>query len=334
MFFSVIVTIFNGESFLTQCLDSILCNPSGNYELIIIDDGSTDGTGTICDAYSSRYKHVKYLHTSNHGIGNARQTGLQNASGEYIIFVDGDDEWNESFCLQKMEEEIKTSCADLYVFGYVLRRIRQGGYNDTLFEIKASLFENWRDNQAQFLSYFPDGMMFLCWNKIYRRQCIVANDIKSVQQQMEDFRFVLEFLKGARKVVFLSIVPYIHIKRGEQCITSKVHSGVTEGYNNCHYLFLSLFDKEYADEIHRIMAAAYVGTINHHLGFIDSHKEKEIAKDVLREVYNNELAKQSFLHYRPNSLSERVSFFLMRNGRFDVLRRYRKLVRAIKGLVY
>jgi glycosyltransferase involved in cell wall biosynthesis len=333
MFFSVIVTIYNGEAFLAPCLDSILMNAAGNYELIIVDDGSTDKTGKICDDYATRYDQVECVHTENQGIGNARQAGLDVASGEYVIFVDGDDVWDESFCLRRMEEIIRGNLADLYVFGYVLRRMSRESHRDSYFTVEASSFDDWRDSQSRFLSYFPNGLMFLCWNKIFRRQCIVNNGVMSVNQHMEDFRFVLEFLKYAKKVVFLPEMPYIHVKRGDQDLSSTLYQGMLDGYNCCHNLFLSLFDNEYTAVIHQIMAPAYIATIDRHLGFIDSHKEEEIAKDVLQEVYNNELAKQSFIYYRPNSLSERVSFFLMRNGRFGALRLYRKAVRTVKRLV-
>ena len=85
MFYAVIVTIYNGEAFLAPCLDSILKNPAGNYELIIIDDGSTDGTRVICKDYEERYNHVSYVRTPNRGIGNARQAGIEVASREYTF---------------------------------------------------------------------------------------------------------------------------------------------------------------------------------------------------------------------------------------------------------
>ena len=333
MFFSVIVTIYNGEAFLAPCLDSILMNAAGNYELIIVDDGSTDSTVMICDDYADRYNHVECVHTENQGIGNARQAGLDVASGEYVFFVDGDDVWDESFCLRRMEETIKGSLADLYVFGYVLRGMSHESHRDSYFTIEASSFDDWRDSQSRFLSFFPNGLMFLCWNKIFRRQCIVDNGVMSVHQHMEDFRFVLEFLKYAKKVVFLPEMPYIHIKRGDQDLSSTLYQGMLDGYNCCHSLLLSLFDNEYAAVIHQIMAPTYIATIDRHLGFIDSHRNEMTAKRVIAEVCNNALAKQSFLQYHPNSTSERVGFFLMRNGRFGALRLYRKMVRTVKGLV-
>lgn len=332
MFFSVIVTIYNGEAFLAQCLDSVLRNPAGNYELIIIDDGSTDDTGVICEDYEGRYDHVRYVRTPNRGIGNARQAGIEAASGDYIIFVDGDDLWDDSFRLCKLEEEIEKSCADLYVFGYVLRRISREGFNDSRFSLDASTFEDWHDGQGQFLSYFPNGLMFFCWNKVFRRKCIVDNNVTSVQQHMEDFRFVLDFLKVARKVVFLSGEYYIHMKRGVPSLLSTIRHGMLEGQNVCHGLFLSLFDVEYEALIHHIMASTYLGTVYGHLSLIERREDEEKSLKVLNDINDNDLAQLAFRHYRTSSFSEKVSFFLLRNGRFNSLVLYRKLVSTIKRL--
>lgn len=79
MFFSVIVTNYNGEAFLAQCLDSILRNPAGNSELIAINDEYTDGTGKICADYEERYNHIRFVHTPNRDIGNAWQAGIETA---------------------------------------------------------------------------------------------------------------------------------------------------------------------------------------------------------------------------------------------------------------
>ena len=334
MFFSVIVTIYNGEAFLAPCLDSILRNPAGNYELIIVNDGSTDRTDEICEDYARHYPRVKCVHTENRGIGNARQAGLEAAMGEYILFVDGDDAWGESFLLDEMEERIKSVPADLYVFGYVLRRLRLEDFRDQAVKVEAATFDDWRENQGRFLTYFPEGIMFLCWNKVFKRNLIVENHIVSVQQHMEDFRFVLEYLKAAKAVVFLDEEPYIHIKRNDQDLSSSAYQGMLEGYNLCHRLFLSLFDKEHAAAIHRVMAPAYMGTINRHLGFIDRHEKETTAKRVLSEIPQNELAQEALRLYHPESFSEKVTVYLMRKGCFRVLRQYRNLVGALKRMVH
>ena len=87
---SIIVPIYNVEDYLEDCLDSILNSSYKDYELILIDDGSTDGSGLICDNYQERDSRITVIHTDNNGISAARNTGLDRAKGDYISFIDGD----------------------------------------------------------------------------------------------------------------------------------------------------------------------------------------------------------------------------------------------------
>ena len=91
---SVIVPVYNVEPYLRKCLDSILAQTYRNLEILVIDDGSTDGSGRICDEYAGRDERIKVFHTENHGLSCARNLGLDNANGEWIGFVDSDD-WIE-----------------------------------------------------------------------------------------------------------------------------------------------------------------------------------------------------------------------------------------------
>ena len=90
-FVSIIVPVYNVESYLRRCLNSILLQSYSNIEVIVVDDGSTDLSGTICDEYQKQDSRVKVIHKTNQGLGAARNTGLKIAKGEYISFVDSDD---------------------------------------------------------------------------------------------------------------------------------------------------------------------------------------------------------------------------------------------------
>lgn len=99
LLFSVIVPVYNTEKHLKNCINSVLNQTYNNFEIYIIDDGSSDGSSNICDHFSEKDKRVKVIHTSNKGVSNARNLGIQNASGDYIMFLDSDD-WIESNALE------------------------------------------------------------------------------------------------------------------------------------------------------------------------------------------------------------------------------------------
>ena len=88
---SIIIPAYNSSEYLKRCLDSIVCQPFEDYEVIVVDDGSTDDTGKVLDEYAKRYSRIKAVHKENGGVSTARNAGLDKAQGDYIIFVDCDD---------------------------------------------------------------------------------------------------------------------------------------------------------------------------------------------------------------------------------------------------
>ena len=111
---SVIVPIYNGEKYLCRCLDSILTQSFSDFELILIDDGSKDGSGKICDAYAVADSRVKVIHAENCGVARARKTGLEQAAGNYVACVDCDD-WIDKNLYSRMMDYADRHNADIVV---------------------------------------------------------------------------------------------------------------------------------------------------------------------------------------------------------------------------
>ena len=91
MLFSVVVPVYNIEQYIRQCIDTLINQSFEDYEIILVDDGSSDASGSICDEYAESHERVKVIHQENGGLVKARKVGAQTASGDYIIPVDGDD---------------------------------------------------------------------------------------------------------------------------------------------------------------------------------------------------------------------------------------------------
>lgn len=113
---SVIVTVYNREKYLARCLDSILCQDLDEYEIIVIDDGSSDGSWPMIEDYRERYpEKIQAFHQANAGVSRARNAGLSRAQGEYIAFVDSDD-WLKENCFGTIYREAKAHECDMIVF--------------------------------------------------------------------------------------------------------------------------------------------------------------------------------------------------------------------------
>lgn len=102
MFFSVIVPVYRVEKYLNECVDSVLVQTFNDFEVLLIDDGSPDNCGNICDEYASKDDRVKVIHKENGGLSDARNCGLKVATGEYVVFLDSDDKLFDSFVLEKL----------------------------------------------------------------------------------------------------------------------------------------------------------------------------------------------------------------------------------------
>ena len=108
---SIIVPVYNVEKYLCKCLDSLLHQIYQDFEVLMVDDGSQDSSGKICDKYAENYSHFQVIHKKNTGLGMARNTGMEYATGEYILFIDSDDYLDDDF-LVKIYDTLKSNYCD------------------------------------------------------------------------------------------------------------------------------------------------------------------------------------------------------------------------------
>ena len=115
---SIIIPVYNVELYLARCIDSILVQTYSNIEVILVDDGSKDSSGDICDTYAKKDSRIKCIHKKNEGVSKARQTGLLNSSGYWILFVDSDDEIPNNSIETLVSEQCNFPNADIIIAGY------------------------------------------------------------------------------------------------------------------------------------------------------------------------------------------------------------------------
>ena len=101
--YTFVIPVYNVEKYLSECLESILCQTYRDFSIILVDDGSTDSSGDLCDSYGTRYENIRVIHQKNAGSSEARNTGLRAASSEFVIFLDSDDYWSDSHGLEEID---------------------------------------------------------------------------------------------------------------------------------------------------------------------------------------------------------------------------------------
>lgn len=198
---SIICPVYKAESYIKRCIDSILASNFKNWELILVDDGSPDSSGAICENYAALDERISVIHKKNGGVSAARQTGLDAAKGEYVVHVDPDD-WMEPAMLLDLHNEAMRSNADLtycdFYWDYGSRAVRQSQY---FADISS-------DNLMQHLL---DGTYHgNCWNKLVKRDFIVRNKIRFPEGFMlyEDMYFVAALLLCQPRIAYVNIVGY------------------------------------------------------------------------------------------------------------------------------
>ena len=211
MKYSVIIPVYNVEKYINRCLKSILSQHYNDLEIIVIDNGSTDRSGSICDIYANEYANFSVYHIENHGVGSARNFGLSKARGEFIYFVDSDD-YLVGNLFAEFEDKL-TPDLDLLVFSY---------YNSFEQEMteknrtKKILPYNGSYDKYDFSKIFKDlflsDMLYTVWNKIYRREFLLENNLSFEKYELgEDVRFNLNAYRNVNKVYLSQDSYYVYV---------------------------------------------------------------------------------------------------------------------------
>lgn len=211
---SVIVPIYNVQKYLPQCLDSIINQTFWDLEIILVDDGSLDGCGKICDEYAQKDKRIKVYHKENGGLSSARNYGIARANGEYLGFVDGDD-WIEPDMFKTLVNLIEDKKADLAICRFWYEYPERSSINE-------SVIDKCFDNEKDLLMALIKGSVGnVIWNKLYRKSCFTNIDFPD-NHAFEDIATLYKILNRVTIAVICSI-PLYHYRMRKGAI-SKVHS--------------------------------------------------------------------------------------------------------------
>ena len=192
---TIIVPIYNVEKYLEQCVDSIINQTYKNVEIILIDDGSTDSSGKICDHYGDANKNIKVIHKKNSGVSSARNVGIDNAKGSFICFVDSDDYLDKNFVSYMMSLYMSTG-ADFCLSKkcYSTQRDLESDRNSDNVEIL--------DSTGATSLLLSQEVFVGCWNKIFKSDFLRNNNIKFCEDLYygEGLKFIINAAQAASKI--------------------------------------------------------------------------------------------------------------------------------------
>lgn len=200
---SVIVPVYNGEKYLNKCVESLLNQTYSEIEIILVDDGSTDNSGKICDTYQEKDDRIVVLHKANGGVSSARNEGLKVAKGKYIAFVDSDD-WVHKEYIACLTEGLNWG-ADLVICS--MTEIAEREITDVAVLSKQYLqFDRNECFQKMLYSTRIGGFL---WNKLFRKELITCA-LKENIYYSEDFVFCAQYAENIKQAVFIDIPLYYY----------------------------------------------------------------------------------------------------------------------------
>lgn len=204
---SVIIPVYNVECYLDKCIQSVLSQNFLEYEVILVDDGSTDESGKICDEYSQKYSQIRVIHQKNKGLGGARNTGIEAACGDYLLFIDSDDSIKENMFSFLYNTAFENG-SDIVLFGmdYIDEDDRiietRRPFNDGIRNIDS-------DERMSIFSVDP-----YAWNKFYRRELFIKNNIRYPEKiWYEDLCVTPKIILCADKLTLTDRVFYNYLQR-------------------------------------------------------------------------------------------------------------------------
>lgn len=244
---SIIVPVYNTEKYLPKCIESILAQTYTNYELILVDDGSSDRCPGICDEYADKDTRIKVIHKENGGVGAARNMGILAAQGNYLLFFDSDD-----YILQNAFERISKllldSSADVICFGYyqeneengklIEKTMPQKFIDNIPTELALSIAFDGYINYPGFIRVHPT----LC-NKSYKRETILKNNIRFDEHlsKAEDLLFNVSFFCVA-KTAYMSNESFYIYRSNPNSLTHTYYSFEEDRIQKGVYLYSQIKD--------------------------------------------------------------------------------------------
>lgn len=242
---SVVVPVYNAEKTLEHCVNSILQQSYTNWELLLIDDGSTDRSKEICRKYCQSDKRISYFYKENGGASSARNLGITKATGKFITFIDSDD-WIELETVEKLLTEALSSHAE-----YTIPRMRIVIFNEKeecieeRYDMDEEAFRVDRLSiKNNFLATMKKGILFSASGRLYSLDFITRNKIKFPEEVklLEDFCFNLKCLEKSALLSHISYIAYnFYVKDIEQYVLKRkyeeYYTGICEVYSHLRGLF-------------------------------------------------------------------------------------------------
>ena len=255
---SIILPIYNVEKFLSTSIGSAINQTYKNLEIVLVDDGSKDNSGKICDEYSKKDKRIKVIHKVNGGLSDARNAGLDIAKGEYIYLLDSDD-YIETTAIEKCVDRLEQDNSDLVIFNFRYCDEEGNTIESTSKEIDVKSIWSIDD----FWNYIdhPDNKevsiaSVVAWNKLYKKE--IFDNLRYIKGRInEDSLIITDIIVKVNKISYISEKLYSYRMRSGSIMASRGVKGITDSpigvVKRCEYLYEHNYIERFAGNFRTLM---------------------------------------------------------------------------------
>lgn len=305
---SIIIPVYNVEKYLNKCLDSVMKQTYYNIEIILVDDGSIDSSGEICDSYSYD-ERIHVYHIKNQGVANARNFGLENSTGKYITFIDGDD-WIEPIYVEKLVNTMQKTKSEMVICGAIVE-LEDGTFIKNQSTAKSGLIPINRYINDILLEKAPGGTVV--WNKLYNKSVL----IEKFQELSigEDIVFLISNISNVKKIYFMDEYMYHYVQRNGSARVSSFSEKHLDTIRCANIISKYIYKNHITlrDSADLLQYNYYIGTVTRMLYWgVEKKYEDELIqiKSKLDVLYKN-------VCKNPNlSKTKRYSYLLYKKGKF------------------
>ena len=243
-FFSIILPVYNVQAYLERCVQSIVEQDYRDYEIILVNDGSTDQSGALCDQFAAQYDFVQVVHKENGGLSSARNAGLQAARGQYIWWVDSDD-WIEPGSLRLLARLAEETGSDMIKFNYFRVSDRKEPFSSNAAE---GVHTGGAEMEALLNQAFLSAGKFClsAWSHVYRREFLTEQQLSFVSERVvasEDYLFNLEAYMAANRVCVSPEKLYCYELRQGSLTQQGYRKNLAPRYTELYRRLVSCYDR-------------------------------------------------------------------------------------------
>lgn len=246
---SVIMPVYNVEKYLERTVESVLNQSFQDLELILVEDGATDTSAQLCDAFAQKDSRVKVLHKKNEGASIARNKAMELVQSKYIYFMDADD-YIEKSMLEEMYNMMETNQLDLVVCGFYFETEGKNKEGEIQVEhcpidYETCIFNNKEEFKKKFVDLWDKSLLYNIWNKLFRTDLLKEHRIRYMESRLgEDVRFIMDYLLYCNKVGIQKEKYYHYIREREGSLTTSYVPNLFE-FREEEYRYMKNFFQEY-----------------------------------------------------------------------------------------